>query len=61
MSTMSEIRNLQQHLKQAKNNPSQYYFLDIDSAVILLDGVVYHQPTLQDILDDDQLFKELGL
>lgn len=58
MSTMSEIRNLKRHLEQAKKNPESYWFIDVDSAVILLDGVVYCQPTLQDVLDDDEL---LGL
>ena len=59
MSTMSEIRNLKQHLRLANHYPVRYTFLDIDSAVILLDGVPYTETTSD--LDADALLKELGL
>lgn len=57
-STMSEIKNLKQHLRQAKKDPSYYSFIDVESAVIILDGVPYSEPTADDV---DQLLKELGV
>lgn len=59
MSTMSEIHNLKRHLEQAKKNPDAYWFIDVDTAVILLDGVPYTQTTGD--MDADALLKELGL
>ena len=41
MSTMSEIRNLQTHLKQAKQYPQMYKFLDTPTAFIVLNGQAY--------------------
>lgn len=57
MSTYSEIKNLQQHLRAAKDFPNQYKTLDVATAVILLDGVPYGQPSA---LDADALLAELG-
>lgn len=59
MSTMSEIRNLQRHLEQAKKYPKAYTFLDVATAVIMLDGLPYGVPVSG--IDDDALLKELGL
>lgn len=62
MSTMSEIRNLKQHLAAARKQPSYYKFLDVESAVIMLDGEVYSEQ--ESILSDDDIdnmLKELGL
>jgi hypothetical protein len=58
MSTMSEIRNLKRHIKQAKASPKAYAFLDVATAVVMLDGAPYDQPST---LDADALLKELGL
>jgi len=38
LSTQSEIRNLQQHLKQSKAHPKMYKFLDVDTAFIVCNG-----------------------
>lgn len=58
MSTMSEIRNLQKHINQAKATPQHYKMLDVATAVVMLDGSVYGAPTE---LDADALLAELGL
>lgn len=58
MATMSEIRNLQLHISTAKIRPDQYKFLDVASAMILLDGLPYGEPCE---IDADQLLAELGL
>lgn len=60
MSTMSEIRNLKRHIAQAKANPAAYKFLDVDSAVVMLNGTVYSDP-IETEIDTDELLKELGL
>lgn len=57
MSTMSEIRNLTQHIKRARKFPEHYKFLDVHTARIMLDGEVYGETaTLNDIED---IIKEL--
>lgn len=38
LSTPAEIKNLQTHLKQARQYPHLYKFLDIDTAFIVLNG-----------------------
>lgn len=58
MSTMSELRNLKRHIEQAKANPKAYKFLDVASAVVMLDGMPYGEPCE---IDADALLKELGL
>ncbi len=57
MSTASEIKNLKRHLQQAKIVPHRYKFLDVESAVILLDGTPYDTP----VDDLDKMMKELGI
>jgi hypothetical protein len=52
MSTISEIRNLKRHLELAKEFPQNYRFLDLATAVIMLDGQPYQMP-------DDELLAEL--
>lgn len=59
MSTMSEIRNLQRHIEQARQNPQAYKFLDVATAVIMLDGLPYGAPVSD--IDADALLAELGL
>lgn len=41
MSTMSEIRNLQKHLQQASKTPQLYKFIDVNTAVIMLNNEPY--------------------
>jgi hypothetical protein len=60
MSTPSEIKNLKRHLDQSKTYRSHYSFLDIDSAVLMLNGTVYYNPSAPAI-DVDSLLAELGL
>lgn len=56
LSAMSEIRNLENHLKQAEKYPDKYKFLDIETAVIMLDGEPYYKITDSDIDLLDELF-----
>jgi hypothetical protein len=58
MSTMSEIRNLKRHIEQAKANPKHYAFMDVTTAVIMLDGTVYSEPSVCD-MDVDAMLAEL--
>jgi hypothetical protein len=58
MSTMSEIRNLQNHIETAKMFPLAYGFLDVETAVLMLDGLPYGDASE---IDADALLKELGL
>lgn len=60
MSTMSEIRNLKRRIEQAKANPKHYAFMDVATAVIMLDGTVYSEHST-DNFDADALLAELGL
>ncbi len=63
MSTMSEIRNLQRHIEQAKQRPDMYKMLDSGTAVVMLDGSPYgdaKQERWSDAQYDD-ILKELGL
>lgn len=53
----SEINNLKNHLKQAKEHPEMYRFLDIETARIVVDGE--RLQTLDDI--DLSLLDDLGL
>lgn len=50
-STMSEIRNLQSHLREAKKRPQMYKFLDIESAMIMIDGEQYKESLTTDDFD----------
>jgi hypothetical protein len=58
MATFSEIKNLKRHLEQAKTMPQHYKFLDVATAVIMLDGTVYSEPSASDI-DVDAMLDEL--
>lgn len=58
MSTPSEIKNLQQHIKAAKKNPVAYKFLDVETMVVMLDGSVYGDPAE---IDYDALLAELEM
>lgn len=58
MSTMSEIRNLQGHLKAAAKHPAAYPNLDLPSAVIMLDGEPYENPFT---MSDNELLTALGV
>lgn len=57
LSTQSEINNLKNHLKQAKERPELYRFLDTETAYIVVDGE--RLQTLDDI--DLSLLDDLGL
>jgi hypothetical protein len=60
MATFSEIKNLKRHIENAKKYPQHYKFLDVATAVIVLDGVVYSEPSMDDF-DPDAMLAELGL
>lgn len=60
MSTMSEIRNLKRHIENAKRNPQAYKFLDVATAVVMMDGMPYSEEPSADF-DADALLAELGL
>ncbi len=55
MSTMSEIRNLKRHIEQVKRHPEHYKSFDVDSMVLMIDGVPYGEP--QNMTDDELLAK----
>jgi hypothetical protein len=57
MSAMSEIKNLQGHLKAAAKHPEHYKNLDLETAVIMLDGTVYGEALT---MSDDELLAALG-
>lgn len=63
LSTMSEIRNLSRHIEAIKIKAKGYEFADAETAVLMLDGVVYKgenvQASLDDILSDDELLAML--
>lgn len=58
MSTTSEIKNLQQHIKAAQKNPDAYKFLDVATMVVMLDGSMYGAKTE---VDYDVLLAELEM
>lgn len=35
---MSEVRNLEQKIKQARQRPDLYHFLDVETASVMVDG-----------------------
>lgn len=59
MSTMPELRNLKRQIEQAKARPDAYKFLDVATAVVMLDGAPYGEQVSE--LDADAMLKELGL
>ncbi len=48
--TAPEVRNMQRHIVAALQNPEQYKFLDLPSAIILVDGEEYVEMTDENIL-----------
>lgn len=56
MSTASEIRNMKRQLETARKFPEQFKFLDLASAVIMLDGAPYGEPMT---MTDDELLNAL--
>ncbi len=56
--TAPEIRNMQRHLQQAAKYPNQYHFLDLATAVILVNDNPY-APVFTS--EDDELLKQLGV
>lgn len=57
MSTHSEIKNLSRYIEEARKFPKYYQFLDIDSMVLIVDGMPYNALTNE----DDEILKELGM
>lgn len=55
MSTMSEVRNLSRHIEQARKYPEHYKFLDVATAVVMVDG----QAPVE--MSDEELLAELGV
>ena len=53
--TAPEIRNMQRHLEAARKHPEAYSFLDLKTAVIMVDGEAYGQLSA----DDEELLKQL--
>jgi hypothetical protein len=53
--TAPEVRNIQRHLEAARKSPITYHFLDLPTAVIMVDGKPYVEMT------DDELLTELGV
>lgn len=51
-----EIRNLQRTLKEAKQNPEAYKFLDLETAHLVVNGKVFREYSE---LTDDEILKEL--
>ena len=50
---------MQRHLDQAAKYPNAYRFLDLATAIILVDGVPYQ--STDDDISDNELLKALGL
>ena len=59
LSTASEIRNLKRHIEFARKNPKAYSFLDVDTAVIVVNGEIYKESVIEDM--DAELLKLLGI
>lgn len=53
MSTPSEVRNLSRHIEQARKHPERYKFLDVATAVVMVDG----QAPVE--MSNDELLTEL--
>ena len=53
-----EIRNMKRHLDLAAKYPAQYHFIDLDTAIILVDGFPYLD-TFTDA-DNDLLTELMG-
>lgn len=59
LSTASEIKNLKRHIEFARKNPKTYSFLDVDTAVIMVNGEIYKESVIEDI--DVELLKLLEI
>jgi len=58
MSINSEIKNLTRHIENAHKYPSQYKFMDIATAQVMVDG----EPCgAQNNMSDDELLAALGV
>ncbi len=56
-----EIRNMQRRLDAAARNPERYGFLDLATAVILVNDMPYQVTSETDAMSDNELLKALGL
>jgi hypothetical protein len=55
-----EIRNMERHLKSARNNPKAYHFLDLETAKIMVNDVE-HSESPKITLSDEEILEVLGL
>ena len=58
--TQSEINNMQKRLEQAKKHPNAFAFLDLQTAVIMVNGEPYQPNTATEEMGDEELLKALG-
>lgn len=58
---MSEIKNLSRYLNNIDEGKTGYHFVDADSAVLIVDGVVYASlvSSEENTMSDDDLLAEL--
>ena len=56
-----EIHNMQRRLEWAAKNPKAFAFLDLETAVILVNGEPYQPNTATEEMSDEELLKALGL
>ena len=56
-----EIHNMQRHLEQAKKHPKAFAFLDLATAVILVNGKPYSPNVDAEDMSDEELLKQLRL
>lgn len=56
-----EIRNMQKRLEQAKKHPQAFAFLDLETAVIMLNGEPHSPNVDTEDMSDDELLAQLGL
>lgn len=57
MSINSEVKNLIRHIENAHKYPTQYKFMDIATAQVMVDGEPYGA---QSDMSDDELLAALG-
>jgi hypothetical protein len=55
-----EIRNMQRRLEWAAKNPKAFAFLDLQTAVIMVNGEPYQPNTATEEMGDEELLKALG-
>jgi len=51
---------MQRHLEQAKKHPKAFAFLDLQTAVIMVNGEPYQPNTATEEMSDEELLKALG-